>query len=46
MKILGLVLIFVGAWTAYEMWRAPMIDEQTGRIIKPTKKLKDLFKRK
>lgn len=46
MKVLGLVLIFVGVWTAYEMWRAPMMDEQTGRIIKPAKTLKDLFKRK
>ena len=46
MKILGLTLLFVVVWTAYEMWRAPLMDEKTGRIIKPAKTLKDLFKRK
>jgi hypothetical protein len=33
-------------WMAFEMWRAPHMDEKTGRIIKPIKKLKDLFKTK
>jgi hypothetical protein len=33
-------------WMAFEMWRAPHIDEQTGRTIEPIKKLKDLFKKK
>lgn len=33
-------------WIAFEMWRAPHMDEQTGRILRPTKKLKDLFKTK
>jgi len=28
------------------MWKAPMMDEETGRIIKPEKKLSDLFKKK
>lgn len=33
-------------WIAFEIWSAPHMDEQTGRILKPTKKLKDLFKKK
>lgn len=33
-------------WLAYEYWRAPMMDERTGKIIKPSKTFKDLFKRK
>lgn len=46
MKILGLTLFVIGVWTAYEWWRAPMMDETTGKVIKPAKTLKDLFKRK
>jgi hypothetical protein len=36
-------------WMAFEMWRAPMLEEKkdgTWKTIKPTKSLKDLFKRK
>jgi hypothetical protein len=36
-------------WLAYEMWRAPLLemDENGNWITKqPTKKLKDLFKKK
>ncbi len=32
-------------WLAYEMYRAPEMDDN-GRIVKPGKTLKDLFKRK
>jgi hypothetical protein len=32
-------------WIAFEMWRAPMMDDN-GRITKPGNKLSDLFKRK
>jgi hypothetical protein len=32
-------------WIGYEMYRAPMMDDK-GRITKPGKTLKDLFKRK
>lgn len=46
MKILALVLIFVGLWTAFEIYRAPMMDEKTGRIIKPGKKLSDLWRKR
>ncbi len=43
--IIGLCYIFSGLYIAYEMWRAPMMDEN-GRIIKEGKKLSDLFKKK
>ena len=36
-------------WIAYEMWRAPLLEEtENGRFItkRPTKKLSDLFKKK
>ena len=33
-------------WIGFEMYRAPMMDEQTGRIIKPGKKLKDLWQKR
>lgn len=46
MKILALVLIFVGCWTALEIYRAPLMDEETGRIIKPGKKLSDLWRKR
>jgi len=42
--IFGVVTTFI--WMVYEVWRAPMMDERTGKIIRPTKKLKDLFKTK
>jgi hypothetical protein len=38
-------MIGIGLWFAYEIYRAPMMDEN-GRIIKEGKKLKDLFKKK
>jgi hypothetical protein len=42
--ILALILVAI-LWIAYEAWRAPLIDHNY-KIIKPTKKLKDLFKKK
>lgn len=41
--IFGLVISLL--WIAFEMWRAPMMDEQTGKITKKGKTLKDLFKK-
>lgn len=38
-------LIGIGVWFAFEIWRAPMVD-QNENIIIPAKQLKDLFKRK
>jgi len=39
-------MIASGLFIAFEMWRAPMMDERTGKIIKDGKKLSDLFKKK
>jgi hypothetical protein len=41
--LIGLLLSF--AIIAYEIYTAPLMDE-SGRIIKEGRKLKDLFKRK
>ena len=37
--------LIIGLWMAFEIWRAPMVD-QNENIIIPTKQLKDLFKHK
>ena len=42
--LIGIVGTFI--WIGFEYWRAPMMDEQTGKIIKKGKTFKDLFKRK
>ena len=44
--ILTITLISVIIWISYEIWRAPLYDEQTMKMIKPAKTLKDLFKKK
>jgi hypothetical protein len=41
----GILLVLVGLWMAFEIYRAPMIDEN-GKITKPGKKFNDLWKRK
>ncbi len=41
--MVGLIIIGVWVWLLYEIWRAPEMDDN-GNIIRPTKKLKDLFK--
>jgi hypothetical protein len=43
---IGIFMVVVGFWTANEIYRAPTMDERTGRIIKPGKKLSDLFKKR
>jgi hypothetical protein len=45
-EIIGLCMIASGLFIAYEMWRAPMMDENTGRITKEGRKISDLFKKK
>lgn len=45
-EYIAIGLIGTGFWIAYEIYRAPMMDEQTGKITKEGKKLKDLFKKK
>lgn len=45
--ILGIIGTFI--WIAYEMWRAPLLQEQpdgSWKTIKPEKTIKDLFKKK
>lgn len=44
MKFVGLFLVISGLWIAFEMYRAPMMDE-SGRIIRPGKKLRDLWRK-
>lgn len=44
-EYLAIGMIGTGLWMAFEIWRAPMMDENS-RIIKEGKKLKDLFKKK
>ncbi len=46
MKYVALCLIISGFWIAFEIWRAPMMEEETGRIVKPGKKLKDLWRKR
>lgn len=41
----GVLLIVTGLWMGFEIYRAPMMDEN-GRVIKPGKKFSDLWKRK
>jgi hypothetical protein len=45
MKILALLMIVFGFWVAFEIYQAPTMD-QSGKITKPGKKLKDLWQRK
>jgi hypothetical protein len=44
-KIIGICMMISSFWIAYEIYRAPMMDEN-GRVTKPGKKLSDLFKKK
>jgi hypothetical protein len=45
MEYFAIGIIGTGLWMAFEIWRAPLVD-QNENIITPTKKLKDLFKSK
>jgi hypothetical protein len=44
-EYLAIGMIGTGLWMAFEIYRAPMMDEN-GKIIKEGKKLRDLFKKK
>lgn len=47
-QILGLIFAIVWLWIIYEWWRAPLVKEQPDgdrKIIRPAKKLSDLFKK-
>ena len=45
MEYFAIGIIGTALWLTYEIWRAPLVD-QNHKIIIPTKQLKDLFKRK
>jgi hypothetical protein len=44
-QIIGSVLIIFGLWFAFEIYRAPTIDNNN-KITKPGKKLKDLWQKR
>jgi hypothetical protein len=44
-QIIGLVFIFVGLWIAFEMYRAPTMDDN-GKITKPGKKISNLWRKR
>lgn len=41
---LGIAMIVSCIWISFEIWRAPVLDDEY-RIIQPQKKFKDLFKK-
>jgi hypothetical protein len=45
MKFIALFMIVSGLWIAFEIYRAPMVDN-SGRITKPGKKLSDLWRKR
>jgi hypothetical protein len=45
-QCIGIGIVGTMIWVCFEFWRAPMMDEKTGKILKPAKKLSDLFKKK
>lgn len=42
--IIGIIGTFL--WIAFEFYRAPMMDENTGEVIKPGKKLSDIWRKR
>jgi len=42
--MVGLIILTVIGWLAFEFWRAPLIDERQNITIKPAKTFKDLLK--
>lgn len=47
MIYIGICLIAFSLWMAFEIWRAPLMEEKSdGRLVekKPAKKFIDLFK--
>ena len=48
MVYLGITFIVVAIWIAFEIWRAPLMEEtEDGRLItkRPAKKLSDLWRK-
>jgi len=49
MKFIILLAIITTLWMAYEIWRAPLMEEtEDGRLItkRPTRKLSDLWRKR
>lgn len=49
MKYIGLLFVITSIWIAYEIWRAPMMEEtDDGKLItkRPAKKLSDLWRKR
>jgi len=49
MKYIGILMIISSLWMAFEIWRAPLMEQlDNGDMVirKPQKKLSDLFKKK
>jgi hypothetical protein len=47
--VIGIIAVCIGLWMAYEIWRAPLMEEtDDGKMLvkRPTKKLSDLFNKK
>lgn len=47
--LFGIILVVTSLWMAYEIWRAPLMQETEDgklRTLRPTRKLSDLFKKK
>lgn len=45
----GILLIVIGLWLAFEIWRAPLMEETKDGKLKtkrPTKKLSDLWQKR
>jgi hypothetical protein len=48
-QIIGSLIVLSTLWMCFEIWRAPLLEQQTDgswKTIKPAKTLKSLFKRK
>jgi hypothetical protein len=45
MMILVFFIITILSWIAFEIWAAPLLDDNLNTIV-PAKKLRDLFKKK
>ena len=46
--IFGIILVISSLWMAFEIWRAPLMEETEDgglRTIRPAKKFSDLFKK-
>lgn len=48
MLYIGIIMAFTSLWIAYEIWRAPLMEEtDDGKLItkRPTRKLSDLWRK-